>query len=244
MIVVHKNIGETPLECLERTRLLKGIATDVSMTYAGRLDPLACGKLLILVGDECKEKEKYIGLDKEYEIEVLFGVKTDTGDALGLITEIGSWTDPRSDLCTEVRPWTKFCGKFTQVYPAYSSKTVAGRQLHNLARSGDLPDEMPTKGVEIYSIEELVKNEINGHDITKQAVLNVSKVKGDFRQKEIIVGWRKFKEECSDKRYLRLKLRIRCSSGTYMRSFAERIGKEAGTVAFTYSINRTKIGEF
>src|ERR1035437_7784454 len=204
MLIVHKNLGETPLECLERTRFENGIAADVPMTYAGRLDPLASGKLLILVGDECKDKENYLGLDKEYEIEILFGIKTDTGDALGLIEKVDADTQYKMPSCT------KFVGKFTQAYPRYSSKTVGGRQLHNLARSGELPDEMPTKEVEIYSIEEIGKGaiqqmielnhhwarawQISGRDIAEQAILNVSKVKGDFRQKEIIAGWKKFEE--------------------------------------------------
>ena len=265
MIVVNKEIGETPLECLERTRLEKGIATDVPMTYAGRLDPLASGKLLLLVGDECKDKEKYLGLDKEYEIEVLFGVETDTGDAMGLINKVTprldevlvdralkSGVDSSVDVRIKVTPWSKFCGKFTQVYPAYSSKTIGGCQLHNLARSGELPDEMPTKEVEIYSIKELGKENqpgsktiswIIGHKLAEQAILNVSKVSGDFRQKEIIESWKKFEREHSGVDFPVVKLRVACSSGTYMRSLAERIGKEAGSVAFAFSIKRTKIGD-
>lgn len=88
MIIANKEIGETPLECLERARLSNCIAENMPMTYAGRLDSLATGKLLILVGEECKDKEKYLGLDKEYEIEVIFGVGTDTCDALGLIEKV------------------------------------------------------------------------------------------------------------------------------------------------------------
>ena len=48
---------------------------------------MASGKLLILIGDECKNQKKYFGLDKEYEFEVLFGVESDTGDVLGLISK-------------------------------------------------------------------------------------------------------------------------------------------------------------
>jgi len=55
------------------------------MTYAGRLDPLAEGLLLVLTGEECKNKEKYLGLDKEYEVDVLFGFATDTYDILGKV---------------------------------------------------------------------------------------------------------------------------------------------------------------
>lgn len=72
--LIYKHIGETPLEALERFRREQGIAADVPMTYAGRLDPMAEGLLLILLGEECKNKEKYLGLDKEYEVEVLFGI--------------------------------------------------------------------------------------------------------------------------------------------------------------------------
>lgn len=106
---------------------------------------------------------------------------------------------------------SRHIGKFTQAYPRYSSKTVSTRgalvqkrQLHSLARSGELPDEMPTKDVEIYSIEEIGKGgivglngstqiaqRISGHDVAVQAIGNVSKVNGDFRQKEIIEGWQK-----------------------------------------------------
>ncbi len=249
-LILNKEIGKTPLECLERARLENGIAADVPMTYAGRLDPLACGKLLALVGDECKEKEKYLGLDKEYEVEVLFGIETDTGDALGLITKV---------VCTRCHlVQTKFCGKFMQAYPAYSSKTVDGRQLHSLARTGELPDEMPTKEVEIYSIEEIGKglagrsheksskqaDLLSGSDIAAQAIGNITKVNGDFRQEEIITGWKKFGREYGAVDFPLIKLRVACTSGTYMRSLAERIGRGAGTVAFAFSIKRTKIGEF
>ena len=58
MYLTYKNIGETPLECLERIRLEYGKPKDIPMTYAGRLDPMAEGLLIILVGDDCKDKEK------------------------------------------------------------------------------------------------------------------------------------------------------------------------------------------
>jgi tRNA pseudouridine55 synthase len=245
-IIAHKNISETPLECLERVRVEQKIAPNVPMTYAGRLDPLASGKLLILVGDECKEKAKYLALDKEYTVEVLFGVKTDTGDAMGLIEHVDA-TKP--DL-SKMPSWIKYIGKFDQEYPAYSSKTVISRsdlgkrQLHELARAGELPDEMPTKSVEIFSIKEIGKGEISGQAIAAEAIKNVGKVRGDFRQEQIISGWKKFAEQYGAVHFLALTISVACSSGTYMRSLAERIGNEAGTVTVANSIVRTKIGNF
>ena len=70
VILLNKKEGETPLEALEvfrkRKTKQKKEYKDVKMTYAGRLDPMAEGLLIILTGEECKNKEKYLVLDKEY----------------------------------------------------------------------------------------------------------------------------------------------------------------------------------
>ena len=84
-ILLYKKIGETPLECLNRFKVENSEYESLPMTYAGRLDPMAEGLLLVLVGEECKKKEDYLYLSKEYEIEVLFGFETDTADVLGKI---------------------------------------------------------------------------------------------------------------------------------------------------------------
>ncbi|MFA6227119.1 MAG: hypothetical protein WC631_01385 [Candidatus Paceibacterota bacterium] len=85
VLKLYKKRGETPLECLNRFKLANPEYKDDKMTYAGRLDPLAEGILLVLVGEECKNKDKYLGLDKEYEVTVLFGFATDSFDVLGLV---------------------------------------------------------------------------------------------------------------------------------------------------------------
>ncbi|MCX6720304.1 MAG: hypothetical protein NTW11_00645 [Candidatus Staskawiczbacteria bacterium] len=60
---------------------------NVPMTYAGRLDPMASGVLVVLAGPEIKNKEKYLALDKEYEFSILFGFSTDTYDILGKVID-------------------------------------------------------------------------------------------------------------------------------------------------------------
>ncbi len=96
VLKLYKNRGETPLECLERFRKNNPEYKDEKMTYAGRLDPLAKGVLLVLVGEECKNKEKYLCLDKEYEVDVLFGFATDTYDVLGI--PLASRTDAKKSI--------------------------------------------------------------------------------------------------------------------------------------------------
>ncbi len=230
--MIYKNIGETPLEALERFRASRPELELEPMTYAGRLDPMAEGKLLILIGDECKEKEKYLGFDKEYEVEIVFGISTDTYDALGIPK-----VSPRH---VEVTPWGRYIGKFTQEYPPYSSKTVNGKQLHELARARELPDEMPTKEVEIYSIDMLNESSISSAELKARIFDSINKVKGDFRQEEIKKKWEEVLGISNDQ-FSMINIRVRCSSGTYMRSLADRVGKDAGTGAFALSIKRTKI---
>jgi tRNA U55 pseudouridine synthase TruB len=72
------------LEVLENFKEENPKYKEIKFAYAGRLDPMAEGQLLILVGDTCKERDKYLNLDKEYEFEILLGLKSDTKDLLGL----------------------------------------------------------------------------------------------------------------------------------------------------------------
>ena len=44
----------------------------------------------MLVGNAVHEKDEYLKLSKEYEVDVLIGVATDTGDILGIVEEINN----------------------------------------------------------------------------------------------------------------------------------------------------------
>ncbi len=235
VIISNKLIGETPLECLERVRNEEKIGEKVPMTYAGRLDPMADGVLVILLGEECKNKEKYLGLDKEYEVEVLLGVETDTYDVLGMIRKVD--IEKQKEIQVE-----KYVGKFNQEYPLYSSKTI------KQARSGEEIEEIPTKNVEIYSIEKLGERIVKGNVIAEVSINKIDKVKektrGDFRQDEILEDWQYFAQEFGNASFKIIKIKVECSSGTYMRSLAERMGKEAGVGGIAYSIRRVRVGEF
>lgn len=225
VIIINKNIGETPLECLERVRIQEGISNDVPMTYAGRLDPLAEGQMIILVGEECKNKEKYLDYDKEYELEILFGFSTDSYDVLGLVDGVENKEIGEINL-------DSYIGKFEQKYPRYSSKIISMKEI---------PEEMPSREVEIYSIEDLGTREIKGSDLLNEILAKINLVKGDFRQKEITARWSSISQDIQDAYFTILKLKVRCSSGTYMRTLAHNIGIDHGLPALALSIRRNSI---
>jgi tRNA pseudouridine55 synthase len=242
ILTLYKNRGETPLECIERFKKDNPEYKNDKMTYAGRLDPLAEGLLLILVGDECKNKEKYLGLEKVYEVDVFFGFSTDTYDVLGKITESKDYNKskiPNENLLKS------FIGKFSQKYPSFSSKTIKGKTLFSLFKNGELKDEeIPEKEVEIKDIKIIGGRTISKIDLKKYINESISLVKGDFRQKEILDIWKYTIVNFKSDNFMIISLRVDCTSGTYMRTLANAIGEKAGIPALALSIKRIKVGKF
>ncbi len=225
VLKLYKNLGETPLACLERFRASNPEYANEKMTYAGRLDPMAEGLLIALVGEECKKKDEYLGLDKEYIFEVLLGIQSDTYDILGIPQE--NYSNVRTNVGIDLE---KFLGKRIQEYPAYSSRTF------QLARDG-IDFEPPTKEIEIFSIEMLEEREIEKEILRKEILERIDLVKGDFRQDEIRESWKNILENAPEKFQI-AKFKINCSSGTYVRSITNELG------GLAYSIHRTRVGEY
>lgn len=248
---IEKKVGETPLEALERLRSMLGISNDVPLAYAGRLDPMASGKLLILIGEECKKQKNYHSLDKEYEIQVIFGMSSDSGDVLGIVRHQLQTvlTVPEIDTCIE-----KLHGMITLPYPHFSSKTVNGKPLHTWALEGRLDEiEIPQKTSKVHKLvltklDVMFKKEIGKVALKKiESIPEVTDVRkqlgADFRRNEVRASWEKFLSE-GEEMYQVAFFSCIASSGTYMRALAEEIGKRLGTTGMALAIHRTKIGTY
>lgn len=257
-LLVNKPHGLSPLQTIHLLQQQHPEYQNLKLGYAGRLDPLAKGLLLILVGEENKRKKEYEALPKTYEFEVLFGISTDTYDTLGLITS----EPPRSLLPTLLsleKSVTKllpsFISKRMQPYPPYSSRTVHGKPLYWYARQNKLSEiTIPEREIEIYSLELLSPASRQAGPplllITKLEQLvfeRINIVRGDFRQHEIRSSWQSFFHSLhTDRqalpRFPVCRFRVSCSSGTYVRSLANDFGKQLGMPSLAYSITRTAIG--
>lgn len=240
MIYIYKNLGETPLEALDRLRIEKPEYRDEKLSYAGRLDPMAEGVMLVMVGEENKEREKYLNLEKEYEFEVLFGFATDTFDLLGLVSDYSP-----NDIEIKEEEIKDVLGKFkgvrSQVYPAYSSKTVAGKPMFEYARAGKLDEiGMPIKEVEIFDIQLSGMSKISQPELIRSLAERVGKVRGDFRQVEILERWGNVLAQTDALSFPVIKIRMHCSSGTYARALAHELGRALGLPTLAYSIKRTR----
>jgi len=264
--VVYKKCGQTPLECINELKRANPSLVNLPLTYAGRLDPLAEGVLLILIGDECHKKDEYLNLGKEYEVDVLFGFATDTYDVMGKVVKTiatsGELFERSSDLLAKFfgklgqtisnsspdsalsKEILNFTGKINQSYPPYSSRTVNGKPLYQYAREGKLDEiEIPSHSVMVEKIEIIKESSIKGIDLLEKIKKDISKVNGDFRQKEIMGEWENILKDDNNE-YKVIKLKISCGSGVYVRGIANDLGLALGIPALALNIVRTKVGEY
>jgi tRNA pseudouridine(55) synthase len=272
-VLLEKVVGQTPLQSMETWRQTQPPEyASLPLTYAGRLDPMASGKLLVLIGEECKCKEQYLTLDKTYQFSVLLGIGSDTHDVLGRLHVESSYeTNPPPEgvpaLETQLRNiCANLTGDIELPYPHFSSKTVQGKPLHMWTLEGRLEEiSIPTKASNIYSLQldkietktrAAVCAEARAKIDTIPEVTEASKTLGnDFRRVDVRLDWDQIKNNCwtSDVGQLSLPdeytiAHFTCtvSSGTYMRTLAKLIGKQlvAPTSSLAWSIHRTQIGEF
>jgi tRNA pseudouridine55 synthase len=240
---LYKNLGETPLERLERLRTQKPLYEREVLSYAGRLDPMAEGVMLCLVGAANKRRDQYLDLSKEYVVDILFGAATDTYDVLGKVMNTGD-----SGAITKQgieKALNEFRGKVDQEYPPFSSKPVEGRSLFEWARQGALGAlTSPKKAIEVYDISLESMYKVNEVTLLNFIEMGVGRVQGDFRQDEIIEAWKRHLNPKNGRSFKCVTVKISCSSGTYVRSIAHQLGQELGTPALALHILRTKVGDY
>ena len=225
---LYKKVGETPLVALERLRVFLGLDPEVPMTYAGRLDPLAEGVLLILVGETCKEKEQYLAYDKIYEATILLGVSSDTYDILGIITE------PTDEIVVpEIHTVENFLdsaiGTHEKSYPKFSSK--------RLARDDD---EEVLHETTLHRWDTLTVSSVDCVDVVEHIERVVEELPEGFRKEEIL----RSTDVLTHADYPTLSLILHTGTGFYVRTLAHELGESLGTGAVLYALKRTRLGPY
>lgn len=258
-IMLDKAVGETPLSCAEDYRAQHAELTGVPMAYAGRLDPMASGKLLVLLGEECKNQTDYHGLDKEYQFSVLLGISSDSHDVLGRLhgdpmaeTLFDSLQTDLENICSQLT------GNIELPYPHFSAKTVQGKPLHMWTLEGRLHEiEIPTKESTIYSLKldaletksrAVVCAEARTKVDSIPEVTEARKALGnDFRRVDVRKDWEDILHNDSlPNEYQIAHFTCLASSGTYMRTLAHIIGQrlDPPVSSLAWSIHRSKIGSY
>jgi tRNA pseudouridine(55) synthase len=234
VVWIFKPIGKTPKECVIECQKLH---PDDKLSFAGRLDPMACGLMPIIINDSKNSirdsiQEKY----KTYRFNVILGLQSDTYDILGIVKrrDVVS-TQISAEQLEQIRK-TK-----VQTYPAYSSKTVFSPHhnkqvaLWELAKLGMLPDELPTREVDVVDIHIMSTTAVTNEQLLKIVSKRISSVSDDsgFRRSDILECWNKLLGDARE--YTIYSLEARVSVGTYIRTIADQLG------GITYDICRTSV---
>lgn len=127
---IDKPSGITSFDVIRQLRRKLSVR---KMGHAGTLDPLATGLLIVAVGNATKEINKYMDLEKEYEVLVEFGKVSTTYDADGKISK-GILRDVNRSEFEKVLK--NFIGEILQIPPIFSAKKIKGIRAYDLARKG------------------------------------------------------------------------------------------------------------
>lgn len=241
MYIINKELGKTPLEALSDFRNKKNKLKNVSLSYVGRLDPMAEGKMIIISGEENKNREKYLNFDKEYIAEFVIGASTDSLDVLGLIEKF--YLKPATIEKNRIEKTIKRLKTIkSQKYPWLSGKTIGGVKMFEIFKSGKSEGiRRPINKIKIKNISDIKIGFIGKEKLKKEILEKIKKVKGDFRQKEIIIKWKEFFKNIETDKFQKFSFKIKVSSGTFIRGFAENLGRDFKIPVFLYRLKRTKI---
>ena len=243
IVSLYKKRGETPLRTIDEFKKKHPEYEDITLSYAGRLDPMAEGLLLVLIGEENKKRKTYENLEKVYEFTLLPGITTDTYDVLGKITGTQVITHPQKIEAQLLSLLPKYTGRISQSYPPYSSKPVNGKPLYYWARENKLAEiSIPEKVVTIHEFTFLKTNQLTANQLRAYIVEGIKAVIGDFRQKEILDLWDSYFSSYHNHTFSTYTFRVSCSGGTYIRSLVDSLGKELAVGAIALKIKRVQIG--
>ncbi len=146
-MLIDKPAGPSSHDVVQRVRRAAGTR---AVGHTGTLDPFATGLLVVLVG-RATRLARFVESDrKTYLTDVRLGVRTETDDATGAVTDQwqGSWPS-RADVESALQ---RFTGLQQQRPPAYSAKHVDGERSYQLARRG-IAVALPEVPVTVHELE-------------------------------------------------------------------------------------------
>lgn len=153
LILVDKPKGMSSFTVVRILRRRTGIH---KFGYAGTLDPLATGLMLVGVEKGTKQLAPLIGLDKEYVAEILLGEKRSTGDEEGVVLAERAYVDdcPKERLLETLN---SMVGEHELPVSAYSAIKVDGVRMYKRARKaekkGEVITDLPIRRMVVYEAE-------------------------------------------------------------------------------------------
>lgn len=214
-----------------RRRLKDEFGHKVKVGHTGTLDPFATGLLILLSGKMTKKSNEFLKLDKIYEATMKLGFVSTTGDPEG-----------------EIQPFKVENNSVTETYSSgdYSEMVTKndGARFEAAASESPYPrlDEIESVLVSFTGEIQQTVPKYSAVKINGQRAYKLARKGADFETPTR--GVTIYSIEVLSYNYPDLKIRCHVSSGTYIRTLAEDIGKALGVGAYLTALRRIKIGEY
>lgn len=219
ILIIDKPEGITSHDVVARVRKILNIRR---VGHAGTLDPFATGVLVVCVNRATRLSRFLTGANKEYVATMRMGFATDTGDLTGT-PKTPIMDASHITLAQLQEAFSRFLGPVKQTPPMYSAKKIGGVKLYEMARRGEEIERAPID-VEIKKLE-LINTPTDFWPPTDWPERPDSGVERD-----------------SERKIAEFSFRVICSSGTYIRTLAEDIGKVMGVEAHLTRLRRIRSG--
>lgn len=233
MIIKYKPQGQT---LGQLTREVQEEVND-KICYIGRLDPLASGLVCFLVGEECVNSRSRLHSDKTYCFNLILGISTDTGDALGLIKKLSVVDLGDIDVRAIIKKYNNYT--YEQEYPIYSSYEIRAsglkKPLWYFAKNGIPIDKIPTHQITVHQLEPNGEPTlITSASYFIEQIARVNEEKSRLRKDVVIEQYQALGEIL----LVSIPLIAKVSGGAYIRRLCQDIGAEYGIPAIADSIER------
>ena len=150
-LVVNKPQG---VESFGVVRKLKFLYQFNKIGFAGTLDPLASGLLLIALNKATKLIPQIHSASKIYEVQIRLGATTPTLDAEG---RYSAMQDISCDPLNYRNNLRQFIGTYQQRIPNFSAHKLSGKNFYELARNNEEMEDR-YKQVSVSSLKVLYSN--------------------------------------------------------------------------------------
>lgn len=211
---IDKPEGWTSHDVVARVRRL---LREKRVGHTGTLDPFATGVLVLMVG-RATRLAQFLSADvKEYEATVRFGYATETGDSTG---------------ARRVEDENVSSGQSTCDW----SEAAIEAALYSLR--GEIEQVPPMYSAKKIAGRKLYELARKGETVEREA------------RRVTIYQFEALKHEggelliSNEPGTCDMRVRVRCSAGTYVRVLAEDLGERLGVGAHLCALRRTRAGEF
>lgn len=204
----------------------------VKVGHTGTLDPFATGLLVLLIGkDYTKRAGELSKLDKTYEVTMRLGETSTTGDPEGTVTPYQS-ASPNT--LTVISNESEKSRQAPGILPRSFARAQDDSKRPNL-------EEVKAAVAQFVGEIEQVPPAFSAIKVNGQRAYKLARA-----GKEVVIEPRKVtinRLEITEYNYPEVKLIADVSSGTYIRTLVEDLGKALRTGAYTTALRRTCIGK-